>query len=154
MNHFDERFDAAFGKVSFTVNRFILEHMSRITRELDMDLESVHIWGILANLNVLHLMAPGRTYDHKDVKNISSEYQFKPVRLSDMAQITGIPRETIRRKLNLLEENGKVERNTEGLWIIKYSGVDEHVKAFTKETVIRYLRVAKEIENLLLDAKV
>ncbi|MFZ6799633.1 DeoR family transcriptional regulator [Undibacterium sp. Di24W] len=154
MNQFDERFESAFGKVSFTVNRFILEHMCRITRELDMDLESVHIWGILANLNVLHLMAPGKNFDFRDTTEANHAYEFRPVRLSDMAQITGIPRETIRRKLNQLEESGKVERTADGLWTIKATGVDEHVKAFTKETVIRYLRVAKEIENLLMDAKV
>lgn len=153
MDQFDKRFEQAFGKVSFVVNRFILEHMTRITRELDLDLESTYLWGVLANLNVMHLLSHGSSHGGPIEVDSALAHEFRGVRLSDLTQVTGIPRETVRRKLKALQARGKIERNSNGLWVIKMSGVDNATRAFTKETVVRCIRVAKELESLLTAVK-
>ena len=41
---------------------------------------------------------------------------------SSIAEVTGIPRETVRRKLEALARRGWVERDADGLWHIKPDG--------------------------------
>lgn len=150
MNDFDEKFDRAFSVVSFAANRHIVDHMRRLRVQLDLDIETAYIWGILAQLNLAHLLHPDSAPSCNWQRNVGyPEALFNPVRLADVTQVSGLPRETVRRKLESLKSMGKVEQNEAGLWQMKKSGVDEATYNFTKETVIRLLQTAKSIESVL-----
>jgi len=124
--------------------------MRRLTVELQLDLEMVFIWGTLAMMNVMPFLPHGA--DPLQVLTENGripEITFAPVRLTDLCQITGLPRETIRRKLKKLQELGKVEQITSHGWVYLPQGVDESLRAFNKETVIRLLATAEEVSNIL-----
>ena len=152
IENFDERFERAFDHVAFAVNRHIIEHQVRISRDLGLDLESAYIWGLLAHLNVTNMLAP----DLEGAFNLPPkvvETALRGVRLTDLVQISGLPRETMRRKLLILQKLGKTAQTSDGNWVITIAGVDLKTREFTKETVIRFLRVADEIKVALNHAK-
>jgi DNA-binding IclR family transcriptional regulator len=76
---------------------------------------------------------------------------LRPLRLRDIAQITGIPRETARRKLERLAADRYVERRPDG-WVVSAERVEPELRDFTRESVYRLLAVADEIMAALKDA--
>ena len=148
----DPRLTQSFGQLAFIVNRHLVDHMRRMASGLDMDFEAAYIWGVLSHLNVAHMFAPGGTRpDVPNAPNVPNVTDLAPVpaRLTDLSQITGLPRETVRRKLEQLRSMGKVERTHEGSWIYAASGIDEQTIAFTKETIMRFYQTAEEVATLL-----
>ena len=113
----DRAFDGAFSLVAFVMNRFIIDHLLRSGRRLTgNDFEALVIWGVLAHQNVAHLMPPGSlpTAILTEKGRLAGAAEgMRPLRLRDIAQITGIPRETARRKLERLAAERYVERRPE-----------------------------------------
>ena len=145
----DEAFDESFSLVAFVMNRFLVDHFIRAGRILvDNDYDALVIWGTLAHQNVVHLMPPGtipsevlsETGELPDV-----EQRLKPVRLRDLAQITGIPRETVRRKLGDLEGRRLVMRVGVG-WQVSVERLNPDLREFTRESVYRFVACGREIE--------
>lgn len=148
--NFDARFQRAFGLLAFSVNRHLVDHMRRISMELSMDLETVQIWGTLAHLNVLPKLPLGANpMAFLDEMGKIPALVLVPIRLSQLSQITGLPRETVRRKLETLSRLGKVERNADGLWLYKDSGVTEAEIEFTRKTVVQFLNTAQTLLSIL-----
>ena len=104
-SEFDQAFDAIFGYIAFVINRHPAPHMLRSSRTLGVDYETSIVWGVLAYQNVAHLMPPGGPPIAAMSRQgyVSGEGQdLRAVRVRDLQQITGIPRETVRRKLEAL----------------------------------------------------
>jgi hypothetical protein len=143
----------AFGLLAFTMNRFIVDQMVRSARHLGGDHERLVIWGVLAHLNVAHLMPPGslpRTVLDDNGTVPDAQQRMRPMLLRDLAQITGIPRETARRKLESLREDGWVLRTVDG-WVIDAVRSRE-LRGYTLEGVERFLQTARAMEAVIADA--
>lgn len=150
----DRRIDEGFSILAFIVNRHLIEHMRRIAKDLDMDFELAYLYGVLAHLNVAPLIVPGEAPRNLlDEITRNARPDLVPQRLTDVSQVSGLPRETVRRKLEQLLTRGKAERTPEGLWKITFSGIDEHTRHFTKETILRFLKTANELQQTLNKAK-
>lgn len=149
MKDFEQRLDKAFGMVAFAANRHLIDHMRRITRELDVDLETAMIWGTLAHLNVSQAYAPGVPPHELLAGGRLAQGILNPVRQADVVQVCGLPRETVRRKLAKLEAMGRVRRLDDGRWSLVPEAVDAHVHEFTRETVRRLMQTAEHIERIL-----
>mgnify|MGYP001039924805 FL=1 len=151
----DRAFDGAFSLVAFVMNRFIIDHLLRSGRRLTgNDFEALVIWGVLAHQNVAHLMPPGSlpTAILTEKGRLAGAAEgMRPLRLRDIAQITGIPRETARRKLERLAAERYVERRPDG-WVVSAQRVEPELREFTRESVVRLLAVADEIMVALKDA--
>jgi hypothetical protein len=147
---FDEKFRNAFGPIAFVANRHLIEHMIRAQRELGVDYETLVIWGILAHLNVAHLLPPGKNPSQIEIDNSMKDPKtsMKPLRLRDLEQVTGLPRETIRRKLVKLQVRGYILQSDYG-WTINMDAIDHKMWEFTRITVMRLLDTAKAIHALL-----
>lgn len=147
---FDEKFQRSFGLLAFVANRFILNHMRRISIELDIDLETALIWGTLAHMNRLPYLEmnanPMQALNEIGMK-ISDE--IEPLRLSDLVQILGLPRETVRRKLENLQKMRKVQRLEDGRWIHLSHTVGDIERQFTRESVINFLQTAESLRTIL-----
>lgn len=150
MKSFDEKFDAAFSQVAFTVNRHLIRHMQRLQTELEMDLETTYLWGILAHLNYSTVLGPAGSQNGSPAQlGGLNEDDVTPISANSLAQVAGYPRETVRRKLDLLLARGKVERDARKRWIVTKSGVDEKTYDFTKQTVIEFLKAAEQVKGYL-----
>lgn len=147
---FEERFQRAFGLLAFACNRFIMNHMRRISVEMKIDLESALIWGTLAHMNVLPTIPmnanPMTVLDELGLKK---DPALVPLKLSELTLITGLPRETVRRKLEKLNQKGKVERTVDGRWVYVQQGIGEFERQFTRESIVNLLRTANSVYGLL-----
>jgi hypothetical protein len=153
---FDKAFDGAFGLVAFVMNRFLIDHMLRSGRRLTgNDFEALVIWGVLAHQNVAHLMPPGSLPTailNEKGRLAGGADRLRALRLRDIAQITGIPRETARRKLERLAAARHVQRTKDG-WVVSTERAEPELREFTRESVRRLLAVADEVMSALRDAE-
>lgn len=151
----DGAFDAAFSLVAFIMNRHLIDHMLRAGRLLTgNDFEALVIWGVLAHQNVAHLMPPGTLPSailNEAGRLPEKARTLRPLRLRDIAAITGIPRETARRKLDWLSQQRYVERTADG-WVVSTARAEPDLREFTRESIFRLLAVAEEIRVALADA--
>jgi hypothetical protein len=141
----------AFGLLAFTMNRFIVDHIVRSARQFDNDTEAMILFGVLAHLNVAHLMPPGvGPAEVLDDRGSVPDAQpnLRPVRLRDLTQVTGRPRETVRRKLERMEQQGRVKR-VDGGYVLDVASVDEPMRVLTANGVRRFVQTASIIETLL-----
>jgi hypothetical protein len=146
---FELRYQRAFGLLAFTANRYIIDHMRRICTELAIDPETAQIWGTLAHMNVLPKLPLGA--NPMEVLNELGRGQMplSPVRLAELSQVSGLPRETVRRKLERLQRDGKVQRTSDGKWLYCEGGVGKHEIEFTRRTVLQFLRTAQTLMYIL-----
>lgn len=147
---FDARFERGFGLLAFAANRHIINHMRRINVDLEMDPETALIWGTLAHMNVLPKLPLGADpMLLLDEMGMNRSREMQPIRLTELSQITGLPRETVRRKLERLRENGKVDRTPDGKWLYARTGVGDVEREFTRHTVAQLLRTAQSLLDIL-----
>lgn len=144
----------AFGLLAFTLGRFIVDHVIRSARLFDNDTEAMVLFGMLAHLNIVHLMPPGAsaitTLDRQG-RVPESRSKLRPVRLRDLAQITGRPRETIRRKLEHMRSLGLAQRLPDG-WVYDPSSVDADMQALTVDSIRRFMQTADVMRSILQEA--
>jgi hypothetical protein len=145
----------AFSLVAFAMNRFIIDHMLRSARFFENDAESMLLYGMLAHLNVAHIMPPGTRPSDRlgaDGRVPDAQLQLRPVRLRDLEQIMGRPRETIRRRLDRLVKAGRIRRVVDG-YVLEVSAVDEEMRALTVDGVKRFVDAAAAVQRVLDDAQ-
>lgn len=145
----------AFSIVAFTMNRFLVDHMIRAARFFDNDTETLILFGTVAHLNVAHLVPPGSDPARvlgADGRVPNAQPQMRPVRIRDLAQITGRPRETIRRKLEQLEARGRVGRQADG-YVIKVEAIEPEMHALSLDSVRRFMQASRVIDAALRDAE-
>lgn len=147
---FNIRFERAFGLVALTANRHLLHHMRRMQTELNLDPDTALVWGTLAQLNTIPSIPLGA--DPMIVLNelgLKKNSELHPVRLSELVLVTGLPRETVRRKLHLLSKSGKVRQDDQGRWLYLNTAIDSDIRQFTQQTIINLLKTAEVILQTL-----
>lgn len=145
----------AFSVAAFTMNRFIVDQVIRSARHFDDDVEAMILYGTVAHLNAAHLMPPGSAPSSvlgADGRLPDAQPQLRPVRLRDLEQITGRPRETIRRKLDRLLAQGRLLRGDDG-YVIDVAAIDAQMQALSVDNVRRFMQAAKTVEAALHDAE-
>lgn len=148
---FSELFGRSFSMLAFIVNRHLVDHFMRVSRELDLDYEAIVIWAVLAHQNCAHLVrpgaAPGNILNEKGLVQPSLILELRPLLLRDVSHITGIPRETVRRKLARLKQAGWIKQTDAG-WLV-VPGRTEELRGLTEESVRRFLATAGALVNTL-----
>ena len=151
---FDGAFDRTFSLITYAMNRYLVDHMVRVGRQLtEGDYESMVIWAVLAHQNVAHLLPPGAFASAVLDKRgrVPSTRALRPLRLRDIVQITGIPKETARRKLERLAAERWIERTDDG-WVVSRERMEPDLREFARESVRRFLAVADEMMRALRQA--
>lgn len=146
-----EHFDKVFSLVAFAVNRHIVDHLLRFARQFGPDYQMLVIWAVLAHQCVLHLVPLGVRADailNDRGRLADPDPDLHPVRQRDLSQITGIPKETVRRKLLKLEQNGWIARKGNG-WVMVATSIDPELREFSRESARRLLVVADQIRAML-----
>ena len=154
--HFDAAFDRGFSLAAFIMNRHLIDHFVRVSRHFKLDFESVVIWGVVAAQNTAHLLPPGSrpTTRLTNDGRLSHDDQarVRPLRLRDVTQITGVPRETARRKLLALGEAGWLVETKAG-WVVNRDRLEPELREFTRESMRRFVAAAGEVNAVLRDAE-
>lgn len=152
LQDFDRAFDKAYVLAAFAMNRHMIDHMLRIARNLTLDdYEAMIIWGVVAHQSIAHMLPPGSVPSavlNDNGRLDLKEEGLRPLRLRDVVQITRMPRETVRRKLDKLAAQQWIERTTQG-WVISGARSDPTLRDFTRESVRRFLMAADEVMRAL-----
>lgn len=145
--------EADYAILAFTMNRSVIDHMLRSARRFGGDYERLILWGSLAHLNIAHLIPPGSLPSSlldEGGRVPDAAGRLRAVRTSDLAQITDIPRETARRKLERLERDGWILRTDAG-WLLDVERVDPALREFTLESIRRFLLRAARVMQAAAD---
>jgi hypothetical protein len=144
----------AFSLIAFTMNRFVVDQIIRGARHFDNDIEAMILFATVAHLNVAHLMPPGSSPESvlgADGVLLDAQPRLRAVRLRDLAQIVGRPRETIRRKLEILEAWGRLLRRADG-YVLNVTSIDPAMNALTVDAARRFMDASRVIAAALCAA--
>lgn len=146
-----------FGFMSMLRTRFTLPHLIELYRRFDGDLALPIVLGEIAvrNLQGVFQMRLDAPYE---VLNLSAERVFKerryteehfrPANALSIAAATGIPRETVRRKVEKLIARGWITRNAQG-HLFMAQQVKEDLGEFDREEMIRFIMAAYAVVHLI-----
>ena len=92
------------------------------------DFESLMIWSVLRLHSVARTLAQTSMLPQAATNDLLPDRLLlhSGLRSSDLAHITGVPRETVRRKLERLQTSGKVRRHEDGRWHACSDAVQQH----------------------------
>lgn len=114
-------FEADYLGYQYRLVEFLAEHLADVSRTFDGDM---HAPVILANIGQVTLQAAARDSGKNFGDTPANRRGMTACRLAD---VTGIPRETVRRKLAGMAERGWIERQ-DGYWVLTLAGEEAKVR--------------------------
>jgi hypothetical protein len=147
-----DQYDAHRNTVAIIMNHFFLRYLNLLYREFEGDLVLPIVLGEIAHHNVLRLYA--RRGDSVEVYPKAANYaermkHFEPTNAYSISQATGIPRETVRRKIDKLGKKGWVVKNDRGEVIISETVSERFTRGFNKKILSELLKTSGSIRHLL-----
>jgi len=148
-----EAASAAFAKnyhaYQYRFVEFFTEHLADLSRTFGGDLQQMIILAVIGqvHLRAVHVaLAAG-----DDPRRIPPErVSIAASRISD---VTGIPRETVRRKLAALQKKGWIERGAASAWrlVVNADGAPARVELseVNERAILRIGRLFAELETLV-----
>jgi hypothetical protein len=103
-----------------TMNMFIVRHLVRLYAAFDGDLVEAIVLGEVAHHNLSAYMADAAKAKRKNVAAatpVPSQGDYLPTNAFSIAQATGIPRQTVRRKVKALVARGWLIEDGRGLLV-------------------------------------
>ena len=152
MTSFDHNgYEANKGLLAVLMGHFFLRHLNRLYREFDGDLILPIVLGEIAHHNVVKFYS--RDGNCMEVREKAGEYQdrikhLEPTNAYSISQATGIPRETVRRKIEKLIEKKWVSKNSRGEVAITENVADHFTKDFNKITLSELLETSECIRQI------
>jgi DNA-binding MarR family transcriptional regulator len=143
-----DRFLEEYPRYQYSLVEFLVAHLTDIARAFDGDLQQPLI---LAVIGQVRIRARRQAEKAGDASPPPSELAITASRLAD---VTGIPRETVRRKLKLLEARGWIARRPDGAFylVADASGDDvparRHFEEQDKRTRRQVARLVTELSHL------
>jgi hypothetical protein len=138
-------FEQRYRDYQYRFVEFFIEHLSDVSRPFKGDLQAVLVLAVLGQAwlkAARDARAEGRELEALPPERMSTS-------ASRIADITGIPRQTVRRKLDTLENRGWILRNPDGSCRLVSANGQTAVKHDLAETDRRaLLRVARLFANL------
>lgn len=120
-------FRARYSEFQYTFVQFFTEHLTDLSRSFRGDLGEMLILAVIGQAFIDAYHERGRGNAPEDIR---ARAWINASRLSD---VTGIPRQTVRRKLDALERRGWIERNNEAEWTLRFEGPSSVARRELKE---------------------
>lgn len=98
--------------IAMVMGELMLAHFRRVYRAFDGDLMLAMILAEIAHHNVHELVRGGHFRD-AEIAAYAAENGLKPVNTLSLSQSCGIPRETLRRKIRTLVEEGLIRKSAD-----------------------------------------
>jgi predicted transcriptional regulator len=147
-----ERYDQHKSLVAVIMGRFFLRYLNLLYREFEGDLVLPIVLGEIAHHNILRFYS--RKGDSIEVHDQAATYSermenFEPTNAFSISQATGIPRETVRRKIDKLEKKAWIVKNDQGEVFISNTVSEHFTKGLNKKILAELLEASESIRNLL-----
>lgn len=128
---------------------FFIEHLSDVSRAFRGDLQAMIVIALVGQVQIRAMQVAARAG--------LDPHSLPPERLSitasRIADVTGIPRETVRRKLTALERRGWIVRNDEGGFRLAVDGgvaaARTDLAEVDKRAIVRVARLFRDLEAIV-----
>jgi hypothetical protein len=140
------------GEISIIMGNFFLQYLARVYREFDGDLAMVIVLGEIGQHNVNHCFSgqgAACRIDQEKTNDPAVWQQLQPCNAFSLSAATGIPRETVRRKIAALTSKGWLTRNSKGEVFMTKAMVEHFRSDFDLTLLGEFLEIAKRVEALL-----
>jgi DNA-binding transcriptional ArsR family regulator len=134
---------AQFGDLWPVHNRWFGAVMSECRRYFDGDLDQVLILTIIGTRSVYPKRLQGISYEDFR-RGLRNDGPVMPINTQSVADSTGIPRESVRRKIGQLIERGWVERREDGYLRVTERTISD-LSPITKLTLVYF----EELQRLM-----
>jgi hypothetical protein len=135
------------GFITLTMNEFFVSYLFRLYHAFDGDILQAMVLGSIAHHNVSRLSRQ-QEYDAPRIKKViavsGEEATLAPCNAFSISQATGIPRETVRRKIVSLVDKGWIKRDGRGQLFLAHLPAVEF-KQFNYEIADDFLDAALRI---------
>jgi hypothetical protein len=131
-------FEAKFGKLHAHHVAGLIRHLIECRRTFGGDLDLFLVFSIIGERSFTPRNVPESMTEQEFRASPVSTVQPVAINLQSLADYSGIPRETVRRKLAALIDMGWIERDAQGLIVVTDQAKDG-LAALTQSSV-RYLR--------------
>ncbi len=138
--------------VAIIMGHFFLRYLNLIYHEFKGDFVLPMVLGEIAHHNILRLYSKkGDTIDVQEHLMTHLEWMrdLEPTNAFSISNATGIPRETVRRKIQKLEKKGWIVKNKRGEVFISETVGEYFTKDFNKQLLSELLETTKCIRKLL-----
>ena len=129
-----------------------LSYLRRLSEAFNGDLDMPLILGEVALRNI-GLLATKRGFSKKNfdqlVVNSRKEGKLLPCSAMSASLATGLPRETVRRKLNKLAKNGFLEKLPDSTFVITEKPLAYYSEIFDRPLLADFLETSVKISTLL-----
>lgn len=146
----DNRIGGLTPEALLVVNMFVVRHLVRTYHAFDGDLIEAIVLGEVAHHNVsaqLHKLTDARRDLAEPQPDLGESTSYLPTNAFSIAQATGIPRQTVRRKVSALVERGWLLETPDGL--VVSSQPFEHFRDFNRELADDLLPTLNTVMRLL-----
>ena len=130
---------------------FHLRHLSRLYREFDGDLVMPIILGEIGHYNVMRFFSSdGYVKNPQEIPaDVTSDPLLQPCNAFSISEATGIPRETVRRKVEKLIAMGWLRRDSRGHLFITEKPARHFVPEFNFESLRELLYTSERVRHIL-----
>lgn len=108
-------FEKNFGKLHAAHSELLTRHLIECRKACDGDLDLFLVMAIIGERSLSEGNAPDTMTREQFATGTVSDIPALPINLQSIADYSGIPRETVRRKLDILLEKGWIERDSRKL---------------------------------------
>jgi predicted transcriptional regulator len=131
---------------------FFLRYLGRMYEKFEGDFVLAMVLGEIAHHNICHYYSKGKPRTRKKVTGLTSHQAWndlEPCNAFSLSTATGIPRETIRRKISILVKRGWIQRHSTGGYII-LPNISEHFSNDLNLQIFKDLmETSEELRNIL-----
>jgi hypothetical protein len=151
-----ESYEANKSLIAVMMGHFFLRYLNRLYREFDGDLILPIVLGEIAHHNITKLYSSDgsclKVRDEADAYPDRMKH-LEPTNAYSISQATGIPRETVRRKIDKLVKKGWILKNSRGGVAISETVADHFTEDFNKKLLADLLETSECIREILEKGK-
>lgn len=137
-------------EMAYVLSDFMVPYLLRLYHAFDGDLAEIVVLGEIAQRNASRFFdqaGKDKPREHLLDDETRRRQHLLPCNALSVAESTGIPRETVRRKVNKLIARGWIARETDG-YLYATPAVGGQFEAFNLKTFNDLLETARRLEEL------
>lgn len=142
-------YEAHQTEIAIRMGRFFVEHLTRLYRAFEGDLTQVIVLGEIGHHNTTRTYPAAGAGPRRRSSAAPTSKDLLPCNAFSISQATGIPRETVRRKIAALVHRGWVRQNDRGEVFVTPAAGAHFMPVFNRDTMLDVLAVADDLRALL-----
>jgi hypothetical protein len=147
---FDARYERSQGAITVLMTDFLMAHLRAVFTAFDGDLHAALVLGEIGHTTTRRFTEAARhdAIDLRQIDRADIAAVARPCNALSVSLATGMPRETVRRKVRWLAERGWIVR-AKGGWVATAAAGQHFMPDFNRVTARRLLETAQRMLDVL-----